>query len=256
MKRDTIHINGEDLALVTAGVAIVGSGAAALNAAVHLAQLGIQDILIITEKLGAGTSANTGSDKQTYYRLNPANTHSDSTRQMAEDLFSGHCMHGDIALVESALSLREFYHLVEAGVPFPQNRFGEYIGFQTDHDSSFRGTSAGPRTSILMFEKLLEQVKQRDIPIMDETEIIELVTKKETGQEKVIGLLGLKKDKTLGDETPLLIKSDYVIFATGGPGALYADSVYPPSQIGALGVALKAGVLAHVLVFLQWNLLQ
>lgn len=245
MKKDTININGEDLALITTGVAIVGSGAAALNAAVHLSQLGIQDILIITEKLGAGTSANTGSDKQTYYRLNPADTHSDSSRQMAEDLFSGHCMHGDIALVEAALSLREFYHLVEAGVPFPQNRFGEYIGFQTDHDSNFRGTSAGPRTSILMFQKLLDQVKQRDIPIMDETEIIELVTKKAADQEKVIGLLGLKKDKTVGDETPLLIKSDYVIFATGGPGALYADSVYPPSQIGTLGVALKSGVLAQ-----------
>ena len=28
-------------------------------------------------------------------------------------------MHGDIALVEAALSTQEFYHLVQIGVPFP-----------------------------------------------------------------------------------------------------------------------------------------
>ena len=49
--------------------AIVGTGAAGYNAADRLWQYGRQDILLITEKRTAGTSRNTGSDKQTYYKL-------------------------------------------------------------------------------------------------------------------------------------------------------------------------------------------
>ncbi|MCP4681095.1 MAG: FAD-binding protein, partial [Desulfobacterales bacterium] len=193
MKHKTITINGKDLPLITTGVAIVGSGTAALNAATHLDQFNIKDILIITQKMGAGTSANTGSDKQTYYRLNPSHPHGDSTLQMAEDLFSGHCMHGDIALVESALSLREFFHLVELGVPFPQNRFGDYIGFQTDHDTKKRGTSAGPRTSIKMYENLRDEVIRRNIPVLDNTEIIDLLTRLNDNKPHIAGLLALKQ---------------------------------------------------------------
>ena len=45
---------------------IIGSGAAGLNCAEHLHELGVTDIAIVTDHLGAGTSANSGSDKQTY----------------------------------------------------------------------------------------------------------------------------------------------------------------------------------------------
>ena len=48
---------------------VLGSGAAGLNAAVQLHRHGIQDAIIVTEGLDCGTSINTGSDKQTYYKL-------------------------------------------------------------------------------------------------------------------------------------------------------------------------------------------
>ena len=48
---------------------IIGSGAAGLAASVRLHQLGVTDIAIFTEGLKMGTSINTGSDKQTYYKL-------------------------------------------------------------------------------------------------------------------------------------------------------------------------------------------
>ena len=47
---------------------------------------------------------------------------------MAETLFAGRCVDGDIALCEAALSTQYFLKLVELGVPFPRNRYGEYIG--------------------------------------------------------------------------------------------------------------------------------
>jgi len=226
----------------------VGSGAAALNAAVQLSRFNIPDIAIVTEKTGAGTSANAGSDKQTYYRLNPTSKSSDSILEMAQDLFSGCCMHGDIALVEAALSQRAFFNLVEIGVPFPQNKFGEYIGFQTDHDTKGRGTSAGPKTSILMFEKLLQETQNRNVTFLDQCSVIDLLTIEQENQSQIAGLLAIDKSGLL------VIKADFVVYGTGGPGALYYDSVYPKSQLGSLGIALRAGVKAQNLTESQFGI--
>jgi len=65
------------------------------------------------------------------------------------------CCHGDTALVEGIGSLREFHHLVQAGVPFPTDALGGFIGYKTDHDPSERATSAGPKTSKFMSECLV-----------------------------------------------------------------------------------------------------
>jgi len=253
MNRHDISTGGMKVPFIATGAAIVGSGAAALNAAVHLKRFGVEDLVVITEKLGAGTSANSGSDKQTYYRLNPTDP-SESVLAMAEDLFRGGCMHGDIALVEAALSLQEFYHLVEIGVPFPHNRYGEYVGYRTDHDIRSRAISAGPRTSILMYEKLLGEAALLSIPILNNTEIIQILTVNRQGPA-CIGLLAIDREAVEAEHFGLvLIKANYVVFGTGGPGALYEDSVYPTSQIGSLGIALQAGAIAQNLTESQFGI--
>jgi len=255
IKKGCLDIYKRKIPLVNTSVAVVGSGAAALNAAVHLKRVGIDDIIIVTEGLGAGTSANAGSDKQTYYRLNPEDGTLDSVHSMAEDLFSDGCMHGDIALVESALSLREFYHLVELGVPFPHSRYGDYVGFKTDHDLKSRGTSAGPRTSIMMYECLLKEARLLNIPVKDNTKIIEILTADDGGEKKVTGLIAVEKENVLDERFGLIIiKADYVVYATGGPGALYEDSIYPVSQVGSSGIALKAGAVAQNLTESQFGI--
>jgi succinate dehydrogenase/fumarate reductase flavoprotein subunit len=95
---------------------VVGSGAASLNAAVRLKRAGIDDLLVVTPRLEAGTSRNTGSDKQTYCRVSETGPEPDSVLGLARALFSGGGMHGDIALAEASGSLRSFYNLVELGV--------------------------------------------------------------------------------------------------------------------------------------------
>ena len=60
---------------------------------------------------------------------------------MAETLFAGRCVDGDIALCEAALSTQCFLKLVELGVPFPRNRYGEYIGYKTAHGGKSRGSA-------------------------------------------------------------------------------------------------------------------
>lgn len=113
---------------------MVGSGAAGLNAAVQLRGSGIDDLAVLTEGLDKGTSINTGSDKQTYYKLSLCGDAPDSPRELAETLFNGGGMHGDLALVEASLSPRGFLHLVDLGVPFPRDAYGQFIGYKTDHD--------------------------------------------------------------------------------------------------------------------------
>ena len=139
---------------------VVGSGAAGLNAADRLFQYGVRDLALVTENMNWGTSRNTGSDKQTYYKLSLAGDAPDSVRKLAQVLYDGGCVDGEHALCEAALSCQGFFKLVELGVPFPHNAYGEYVGYKTDHDPNDRGTSVGPYTSRYMTEKLEQAVRE------------------------------------------------------------------------------------------------
>ena len=102
---------------------VIGSGAAGLAAAIRLNTLGITSLSVYTEGLKMGTSINTGSDKQTYYKLGMYGEEPDSPVLMAEDLAAGGSVHGDIALTEAALSPLAFHHLAALGVPFPHDEY-------------------------------------------------------------------------------------------------------------------------------------
>lgn len=230
--------------------AVVGSGAAGFNAADRLWQFGQRDIVLVTENRAGGTSRNTGSDKQTYYKLTLSGGDPDSVREMADTLFAGRCVDGDIALCEAALSTQCFLKLVELGVPFPRNRYGEYIGYKTDHDPRRRATSVGPYTSKQMTECLEAAVQAKGVPMLDKTQVIKILTDGGT----VCGLLCLNVTAQDADDRFTLIRCKNVIWATGGPAGMYADSVYPFSQYGATGLALEAGAKGKNLTEWQYGL--
>ena len=216
---------------------VIGTGAAGFNAAARLHQFGKTDVAIIAENVLAGTSRNTGSDKQTYYKLSLAGDDDDSILKLAKDLYAGQCVDGDIALCEASLSARCFYHLVELGVPFPCNEFDEFIGYKTDHDRGKRATSAGPYTSKIMTECLEKDVLDRGITILNQYQVIKLLC----SDNQIHGVLCLDKNKKDSVEY-IIIWCKNVIMATGGPAGIYKDSVYPASQIGSSGLAFEAGV--------------
>lgn len=227
---------------------ILGSGAAGLNAAAQLKQNGVSDLLILTEGLSMGTSINTGSDKQTYYKLSLAGADADSPRAMAETYFANGSMHGDLALIESSLSVRSFINLVNLGVPFPRDEYGQFVGYKTDHDPRQRATSIGPYTSREMCVKLIAQIKAMEIPVREQRNVIELITL--GGDDKrIAGCIALDRD---GNFEAYLCEN--LIFAVGGPGGLYETSVYPPVHTGAIGLALKAGAKAANLTESQYGL--
>lgn len=228
---------------------IIGSGAAGFQAALRLYQNGERDLAIITENIKSGTSRNTGSDKQTYYKLILSGNDADSVRNMAEDLFAGQCVDGDQALCEAALSARCFFALTELGVPFPCTEHGEFMGYKTDHDRGRRATSAGPYTSKLMTEALERSVKEKQILILDQMQAIQILTY----MNQVKGILCL--DKNIHSEPAYkIIWCKNVILATGGPAGMYHDSVYPVSQTGSTGMAFEAGASGKNLTEWQFGM--
>ncbi len=236
MKNERINVN----------TVIVGTGASGYNASVSLKKNGVDDILLISEDKDAGTSRNTGSDKQTYYKLTLSGGESDSVRAMAETLYNGKAVDGDIALAEAALSTQGFMHLCLLGLPFPVNRWGEYVGYKTDHDPRTRATSIGPYTSREMTRALEKEAKALGVAYRDRLQVIRILS----DGRKTYGLLALDKDKN----TYVTIEAENVVWATGGPSGIYSSSVYPVSQHGSTGLAFEAGVKGRNLTEWQFGL--
>jgi len=234
---------------------LIGTGAASLNCAEHLYELGVRDIALVTDKLGAGTSSNSGSDKQTYYKIGIFGDVPDSPIEFARVLTAGGMMHGDIAYVEGLGSAPEFFHLVRNGVPFPFNAYGAYVGYKTDHDPRQRATSAGPKTSNFMVQKALANVRRNDTPLFDHTEIIRLLVAGEGEARRVIGAVALQHDRLDAPDFGLVVfNAQNVVMGTGGPGEMYKVSVYPEGQIGNHGIALEVGAIANNLAESQFGL--
>ena len=234
----------------TADVLVIGTGCAGYAAAENLARMGVKNVLMLSAGVNRGTSRNTGSDKQTYYKLSLCSDRTDSIYDMAADLYNGGSVDGDTALCEAAGSARAFLHLNDLGVPFPTNRYGEFIGYRTDHDSRMRATSAGPLTSKLMTEALERAVKNAGIPILAPMQAVQLIV--EDG--RIHGVLALDTARLDEDYGLTLIKTPQVVLCTGGPALAYEAVVYPESQSGATGMALRAGAEASNLDKWQYGL--
>lgn len=230
--------------------AVVGSGAAGLHAALRLYQYGVQPIALITEGMQAGTSRNAGSDKQTYYKLSLCGCTPDSPASMAADLFAGRCVDGDTAYAEAAPSAPCFLNLAERGVPFPVNEFGEYVGYQTDHDIRARATSAGPLTSRMMTECLEQVVRAAGISIYDRYQVVEIVK----DGDRAAGLIALDISCKRAEPRLAVFQCQNIIWATGGPAGIYADTVYPCGHSGASGIPFAAGACGSNLTEWQYGL--
>ncbi len=224
---------------------VVGSGCAGLNAADTLSALGEESLALVTEDMNAGTSRNTGSDKQTYYKLSLAGDEGDSVGAMARDLHYPD-VNGDTALCEAAASAECFFKLCALGVPFPVNEYGEYAGYQTDHDVRRRASSVGPLTSRLMTEALERSVRRRGVRILDRCVAARVIT----GENGVAALDVYDREA----REILRIRCANIILCTGGPAHIYRDRVYPESQHGMSALALEKGAAGANLDCWQYGL--
>lgn len=239
---ETMSVGEVVLPVYRFGCVIVGSGAAGLRAAVELKRRG-DDVAIVSQSAWGGTSACSGSDKQTLHTANTSD-HGDDFRAMARAVRAGGAMDEDTAYVEAVGSARMMASLQFMGLPLPQDRLGGTLRYQTDHDEVGRATSCGPRTSRLMVKVLAEEALRLSVPVYNQTTAVKIVTDCEGQGKHVCGIL-VSRVQDRSDGNPLglaFFRTDVLVLAAGGPGELYRDSVYPNSCFGSLGLALEAGI--------------
>lgn len=239
---ETMKLAGIEIQVYRTGCVVVGSGAAGLRAAVEMKRRG-DEVAIVSQSAWGGTSACSGSDKQTLHTANTADQ-GDNYKAMARAIRGGGAMDEDTAYVEAVGSSRMMASLQFLGLPLPQDPLGGTLRYQTDHDEVGRATSCGPRTSRLMVKVLAEEALRLGVPFYNQTTAVKILTGGEGADRHVAGVLVLRaSDRT--EANPLgvaLFTSAVVVLAAGGPGELYRDSVYPNGCFGSLGLALEAGV--------------
>ena len=236
-----ITVQGHNVPVITCGALVMGSGAAGLRAAVEAKRRGV-DVVIVSQSAWGGTSACSGSDKQTLHTANTADR-GDNFQDMARAIRAGGAMDEDTAYIEAVGSIRAMASLQYLGLPLPQDALGGTLRYQTDHDEVGRATSCGPRTSRLMVKVLAEEAIRLAIPFFNHTTGIRVLVDRGDGA-RVAGLLAIRPKAQTPDNPHglTLFQCGALIIAAGGPGELYRDSVFPNGCFGSLGLALEAGV--------------
>lgn len=237
-----VTVHGHRVPVHACGAVIVGSGAAGLRAAVELKRRGT-DVVVISQSAWGGTSACSGSDKQTLHTANTSDR-GDNFKGMARAIRSGGAMDEDTAYVEAVGSVRAMASLQFLGLPLPQDDFGGTLRYQTDHDDVGRATSCGPRTSRLMVRVLATEAIRLGVPFFNQTTGVRLLVEGQDNQRAVAGILAVRP-KAQAPDNPYgltLFRCGALVIAAGGPGELYRDSVFPNGCFGSLGLALQAGI--------------
>ncbi|MGB2822756.1 MAG: FAD-binding protein, partial [Phycisphaerae bacterium] len=263
MTSTAITVGGAEIVVHRANTVIVGAGAAGMRCAVQLVRslraCGVAEpqgrLLVVTGGLALGASRMSGSDKQTYYKMGTSPRVPDTAEDFAGTLTAFGCCHGDTALVEGICSLRGFYGLVEAGVPFPHEPSGAFIGYKTDHDPCERATSAGPKTSRFMSECLQAEAQRMGVRIIDKHPVVGFLTSGAGDDGRIVAMACIDRARASGDCVPLaaFVAENWVL-AAGGPGEVYATTVYPRGQVGIHGPAFLAGLEACNLTESQYGL--
>lgn len=235
---ETVAVAGLTLPVYRAECLVVGSGAAGLRASVELARRGV-GVAVASQSAWGGTSACSGSDKQTIHTANTADR-GDDFRAMAAAIAAGGAMDADTAYIEAVGSIRSMASLQFLGLPLPQDHLGGTLRYQTDHDEVGRATSCGPRTSRLMVKVLAEEALRLGVPIHNQTTVLRLLT----DGTRLHGALCIRaRDRSEGNPFGLaLLLAPVAVLAGGGPGELYRDSVYPNGCFGVLGLAAETGL--------------
>lgn len=237
-----LSMGGYDIPVVRCGALVIGSGAAGLRAAVEMKRRDV-DVTIISQSAWGGTSACSGSDKQTLHTANTKDQ-GDNFQDMAASIRAGGAMDEDTAYIEAVGSVRAMASLQYLGLPLPQDDLGGTLRYQTDHDEVGRATSCGPRTSRLMVKVLAEEVLRLGIPFYNHTTAVKVLTEGQGDQTRVAGVLAIRP-RTCSETNPYgltLFQCAALVIAAGGPGELYRDSVFPNGCFGTLGLALETGL--------------
>jgi succinate dehydrogenase / fumarate reductase flavoprotein subunit len=260
MNRAYLHGESLTLKIIESDVLIIGSGGAALRAAVEAKETfpgGRITILTKGEMGKCGVTAISCSDRMAFHATLPYTEPGgpDNWKHHARDIFQigGFVSDADLAAILARESGEAFQFLDGLGVPFAKISQGKADQFITDGSEYARACYTGPRTANHIEEGLVRRVSSLDIQLVEHCMACDLLL--EAG--RVIGAIGV--DTREGSE-PLpgrvkIFLSKAVILATGGAGEIFAVHVYPPGMTGdGYAMAYRAGAELVNMEFIQIGL--
>ena len=246
--------------IIESDVLIIGSGGAALRAAVEAKETFPQGRIAIVTKgeMGkCGVTAISCSDRMAFHATLPYTEPggSDNWKHHARDIYQigGFVSDADLAAILARESGKAFEFLEDLGVPFARTREGRADQFITDGSEYARACYTGPRTANHMEEALVRRVSSLDIAVVEHCMAADLLLE----EGRVIGAMGIATRE--GPEPlPRRVKiflSKAVILATGGAGEIFSVHVYPPGMTGdGYAMACRAGAELVNMEFIQVGL--
>jgi len=231
-----------------ADVVIIGSGGAALRAALAAADRRASVLVIEKGQLGkAGVTALSCSDRMAFHatleHTEPGGP--DAWRYHAEDIYriGGRVSDASLARVLAKGAAEAFHYLDKLGVPFARRPDGLADQFITDGSKYARACYTGPHTANDIHAALRKEFARRGLPIIENAMAADLAL---DAAGNVVGV-------RLADGR--LIAAAAVILATGGAGQAYEVNVFPEGMTGdGYAMAYRAGADLVNLEFIQIGL--
>ena len=207
--------------IIESDVLIIGSGGAALRAAIEAKETspeGRVTILTKGEMGKCGVTAISCSDRMAFHTTLPYTEPGgpDNWKHHARDIYQigGFVSDADLAAILARESGAAFEYLDRLGVPFARTHDGKADQFITDGSEYPRACYTGPRTANHIEEALVRRVSCLDIRVVEHCMACDLLAE----EGGVIGAIGV--DTREGSE-PLpgrvkIFLSSAVILAAGG----------------------------------------
>jgi succinate dehydrogenase / fumarate reductase flavoprotein subunit len=231
-----------------ADVVIIGSGGAALRAALAAHDRGASVLVLTKGRLGeSGVTALSCSDRMAFHatlqHTEPGGP--DAWRYHAEDIYriGGHVSDASLARILAQGAAEAFHFLDRLGVPFVKRPDGLADQFVTDGSKHARACYTGPFTANHIHEALRREFRRRGLAILENVMAAGLS----------LDASGRAAGVHLADGRT--IPAGAVILATGGAGQAYQVNVFPEGMTGdGYAMAYRAGAELVNLEFIQIGL--
>jgi succinate dehydrogenase/fumarate reductase flavoprotein subunit len=204
-------------------VLVIGNGGAGLRAAIEASRANVEVLIVARTILGkAHTTMAEGGINAALANLDPT----DSIEDHFKDTVVEGAFLNDQRLVEILVNEvpERVYDLEEFGAVFDRTKDGKIAQRPFGGQSHPRTCYVGDETGHEMTMALVEEVRRRDIPHMDEVMITRLLT----SDSRCVGAFGI--EMRTGEY--IVFKAKATILATGGAGRVYKVTSNPEEATG------------------------
>ncbi|MBP2667015.1 MAG: fumarate reductase/succinate dehydrogenase flavoprotein domain protein [Firmicutes bacterium] len=240
--------------VVDCDVLVVGSGGAALRAAIAAkeAENGLSVLVATKGKPGkSGVTANSCSDRMAFHVTLPTTEPGgeDAWTYHADDIYriGGKVSDKSLADVLAKKAAEAYEYLDRLGVPFVK-KDGCADQFVTDGSAYARACYTGPRTAVHIEKALVQHFQTLGIGVLEYAMVVRLIH----SGDRLVGAVAIDTREKDPARAAFVIRTPAIILATGGGGMIYEHNVFPGGMTGdGFAMAYEAGAELVNMEFVQ-----